>query len=230
MAVVLAYGIAMAFVESAAVLYLRTLYGGVDPIAPRDPPLGTIPDFLAVEVGREAATMLMLATVGWLAGRTLAGRVGAFVAAFGIWDVFYYVFLWLFSGWPGSPLAPDVLFLIPVPWWGPVLAPCLIALLMVCAGSIALAEDAQSGLAAPTRGAWALLGLGGCLCLVAFVLDALMRLPAGLEAAFETRGGAFPWLLYLVGLACASAGAARVVVKPPSRGSPARASGVRPAP
>ena len=63
----------------------------------------------------------------WVAATTLPGRVGAFALAMGVWDIFYYVFLWVFTGWPASIVDPDVLFLIPLPWWGPVISPTLIA-------------------------------------------------------------------------------------------------------
>jgi hypothetical protein len=204
--VVVVYAVAMAYVESAAVLYLRTIIGGVDPVGVRYTPFNPIPDFGWIEIGREAATMVMLATVGWLAGRGVAGRVGAFAIAMGVWDIFYYVFLWVFVGWPASPLAPDVLFLIPLPWWGPVLSPVLLALLMVAGGTGAMAREAGDGLPPPPPQAWLLVLGGGLLCLAAFMADALVALPRGIEAAFSVRGGPFPWALYSLGLALAAVG------------------------
>src|SRR5690349_9252796 len=143
------YAVAMAYVESAAVLYLRTLLGGIDPVGPRHAALDPLPDFAWIEIGREAATMVMLAAVGYLAGRSAAGRIGAFALAMGLWDIFYYVFLWLFAGWPASPLAPDVLFLIPLPWWGPVISPVLTATVIVLAGAAAMARELGDGLPRP---------------------------------------------------------------------------------
>ena len=158
------YAIAMAYIESAAVLYLRTIYGGVDPVGPRHPPFDPVPDFVWIEIGREAATMVMLAAVGYLAASRLAGRIGAFAVAFGVWDIFYYVFLWVFAGWPASPFAPDVLFLLPLPWWGPVVSPMLVAALSVLAGAAAMARELGDGLPLPRRGdALAVLsGIGLC--------------------------------------------------------------------
>lgn len=219
------YAISMAYVESAAVLYLRTIIGGVDPVAPRHTPFNPLPDFAWIEIGREAATILMLATVGWLAGRGVAGRVGAFAIAMGVWDIFYYVFLWLFVGWPGSPLAPDVLFLIPLPWWGPVLSPVLLALLMVAAGTLAMAREAGDGVPRPERLSW-LLVLGGALvCLVSFMADALLALPRGIDAAFSVRGGPFPWPLYTVGLMLAAYGLIQALGRAALPESPPRATG-----
>ena len=39
----------------------------------------------------------------------------------------YYVFLRIICGWPKSLFDWDILFLLPLPWWGPVLAPVSIA-------------------------------------------------------------------------------------------------------
>ena len=208
------YAIAMAYVESAAVLYLRTIYGGVDPVGPRHPPFDPVPDFVWIEIGREAATMVMLAAVGYLAASRLAGRIGAFAVAFGVWDIFYYVFLWVFAGWPASPFAPDVLFLLPLPWWGPVVSPMLVAALIVLAGAAAMARELGDGLPLPRRGdALAVLsGIG--LCLLAFMANALQALPeGGIEAAYYARGGPFPWPVYALGMLVGSAGLLRSLTR-----------------
>jgi hypothetical protein len=194
------YAIAMAFVESASVLYLRTIYGGIDPVGSRRTVFDPLPDFVWVEIGREAATMVMLGSVGWLAGRGAAGRIGAFFMAFGIWDIFYYVFLWVFTGWPGSLMASDVLFLIPLPWWGPVLSPTLLAAIIIVAGAAAMARELGDGVPRPRIGAWLPVVIGLVLCLGAFMADAIAALPRGLEAAYASRGGAFPWPLYTLGV------------------------------
>src|SRR5205085_2463031 len=161
-----AYAIAMAYVESAAVLYLRTIYGGIDPIGPRHTPFNPLPGFVWIEIGREASTMVMLAAVGYLAATSVPGRIGAFAVAMGIWDIFYYVFLWLFAGWPSSPFAPDVLFLIPLPWWGPVVSPVVVAALIVLAGGAAMARELGDGLPRPRRSDVVAVLIGSGLCLV----------------------------------------------------------------
>ena len=208
------YAIAMAYVESAAVLYLRTIYGGIDPVGPRHPVFDPLPDFVWIEIGREAATMVMLAAVGYLAASTLAGRIGAFAIAMGVWDIFYYLFLWLFAGWPSSPLAPDVLFLIPLPWWGPVLSPMLVAGVIVVAGAAAMARELGDGLPRPTRREIVAVLVGAGLCLVAFMANALEVLPrGGIEAAYYARGGPFPWPLYGLGLLVGSVGVVRALCR-----------------
>jgi hypothetical protein len=208
------YAVAMAYVESAAVVYLRTIYGGIDPVGPRHPPIVPLPDFVWIEIGREAATVVMLASVAYLAATSLAGRLGAFAIAMGVWDIFYYVFLWLFAGWPSSPLDPDVLFLIPLPWWGPVLSPVLVAAVIVLAGAAAMAREFGDGLPRPRHRDVVAVLAGAGLCLVAFMANALLALPnGGIEAAYYARGGPFPWPIYALGLLLGSAGLARGVTR-----------------
>ena len=113
----------MAWVEAACVYYLRVLVDRVDPY--QQNPLPMVGVLGQVELVREAATLVMLAAVGMLAGRTRRAQVGYAAVAFGIWDIFYYVFLRAIGDWPRSLFDWDILFLLPLPWWGPVLAPVL---------------------------------------------------------------------------------------------------------
>ena len=163
------YAVAMAAVEAAVVVYLRALHPGPAPVSVL---LTVIPDRLvAVEVAREAATLLMLLAVARLAGATPWERFLYLSVAFGVWDVCYYIWLWIFIGWPPSLLTWDVLFLIPVPWFAPVLAPLVVSLALV-AGSWWLLGRATRG-AAPglARETWALASLGAVLVLLSFTLD-----------------------------------------------------------
>src|SRR5271156_3281024 len=133
--VVVIFAVAMAWVESAVVFYLRSMMNRIEPYQPT--PLPAIGGFAAVELPRELATLVMLFAVGMLAGRTWRARFGYAVIAFGVWDIFYYVFLKVICDWPHSLLDWDILFLLPVPWWGPVLAPVLISVLMILWGTFA---------------------------------------------------------------------------------------------
>lgn len=118
----------MGILEAAVVVYLRQLYYP----AGFDFPLVLIPDrTLSVELTREIATIVMLVCVGLLAGKNRLQKFAYFIFAFGAWDLFYYAGLKFFLGWPPSLLTWDVLFLIPVTWLGPVLAPMICALTMV---------------------------------------------------------------------------------------------------
>src|SRR6266576_2064338 len=110
------YAIAMAAVESAVVVYLRALHEGAAPASVLQYQLPM--RLLSIEAGREAATLVMLITVAVLASRNAWEGLLYFALAFGLWDIFYYVWLWVFIGWPPSLFTWDVLFLIPDPSCG----------------------------------------------------------------------------------------------------------------
>jgi hypothetical protein len=185
----------MAWVEAASVFYIRALVDRIEPYQaiplPLDPALGN------VELWREAATLVMLATLGLLAGRTWRRRVGYAALAFGIWDIFYYVFLRLISGWPRTLLDWDILFLLPLPWWGPVLAPVSIAVVMIVWGTLATQSEE---VAAGSRRAWALGWAGIVLALAVFMADAWRALPNGRQAVMEVLPTTFNWPLFWVAL------------------------------
>jgi hypothetical protein len=201
------YAIAMAYVEGAVVTYLREARGIHDLVHD----LPTQFDRLAgIEIGREAATMVMLLSVAWIAGRRLQDRLGFFVFAFGLWDIAYYFWLAVFNGWPRSPLDWDVLFLIPVPWWGPVLAPTLIAAVM-CIGGAAAVRGADRGVSwrlSWTNAAIAVAGIA--LVLFAFTFDALRAVPDGAHAVARVRPSGFLWELFLPGFVAMSWAGLRV--------------------
>src|SRR6059036_1794537 len=170
--VVATYAAAMAWVESAVVYYLRTMIDRIEPHQPN--PLPIIGGLGKAEMLREAATMLMLLMVGVLAGRTWRARLGYTAIAFGVWDIFYYVFLRVLCGWPHSLFDWDILFLLPLPWWGPVLAPVSIALLMIAWGALVTARPARSrALSAASRFSWRASGTGAALALYVFMADSL---------------------------------------------------------
>src|SRR5262249_53249367 len=85
---VVAFAVAMAWVESAVVFYLRTMLNRIEPYQPN--PLPMIGGLGSAEMIREAATLVMLMAVGILAGRSWRSRFGYVAVAFGIWDIFYY--------------------------------------------------------------------------------------------------------------------------------------------
>ncbi|MCD6338271.1 MAG: hypothetical protein J7M29_02680 [Verrucomicrobia bacterium] len=206
------YAVAMAWMEAAVVLYLRTLSNRIvpyqaDPLPDQWPALGL------AELVREAATMVMLAAVGWLAGRNFRARFGYFLVAFGLWDIFYYVFLRVLTGWPHSLLDWDVLFLIPVPWWGPVIAPALIALLMVATGSLMAHPFFDRNPWRPSRAALAACALGALAALYAFMADALPRIGEGVEALRKVLPERFLWGVYLLGLVGMAAPAADLALR-----------------
>lgn len=132
------FGIAMGFLETAVVVYLRELY------YPEgfSFPLKTMPGHIIItELLRELATIIMLAYVGILSGKNFNQRFAFFLLSFAVWDLFYYVFLKVLLNWPLSVLEWDVLFLIPAPWVGPVLAPCMVSASMILFAVILLYKE-----------------------------------------------------------------------------------------
>ena len=192
------FAMAFAWVEAAIVFYLRTL---VDRLEPHQPdPLPLVEGIVRVELIREAATMLMLVAVGILAGRNRVTRLGYTLVAFGVWDIGYYLFLKPMSGWPDSLLDWDILFLLPLPWWGPILAPMLIALLMITWGTLVTQVGALQGIAFRNRSVLVLGGFGVLLALYVFMADAIPLASQGEAALRRLLPDEFHWPLFLVAL------------------------------
>jgi hypothetical protein len=163
---VTAYAVCMAFLESAVVIYLRQLYYPTEfafPVAPIDPHIAV------TELLRELATMVMLLAPGALLTTKRLERFAWFCFCFGIWDIFYYVFLKAILDWPSSVLDWDILFLVPVVWVGPVLAPCLVSVGLIALGCIILQRRRSDSAFTLARGHWVLLIIAGALVLFTFV-------------------------------------------------------------
>ncbi|HOX24144.1 MAG TPA: hypothetical protein PLL30_00140 [Candidatus Krumholzibacteria bacterium] len=192
------FGIAFGWLEAAVVVYLRRILypdGFALPLSPIDPQLA------AVELAREAATVVMLAAVAGLAGRTRWQRFAAFLVGFGVWDVAYYLGLKLALDWPASLADWDVLFLVPWPWLGPVYAPVAVAILMIGSG-IAVFRREERRPCRADRWSW-LLGAGGALVLL---WTWLRDLDASLRGALPQP---YPLGAFVAGLALLSGCAAR---------------------
>ena len=125
--------IVLAFIEAVVALYLRTIFfpeGFVFPL------VDFISDqrwlqFLRIETCREGAILAVLLCSSWLFGKDFRTRLAYFLTIFAVWDIFYYIWLKVLLGWPSSIMEWDILFLFPVIWAGPVLAPVIIALTML---------------------------------------------------------------------------------------------------
>ncbi len=193
---VVVYAIAMAFVEAAVVVYLRQILAPGDPtVSTPTAGVGAIP---LVEAFREAATIVMLLAVGALAGGDTWERFLWFSCAFGVWDIFYYAWLRLLIGWPGSVFSWDILFLIPVPWTAPVLAPVIISLGLVLGSLWLLRMKEQGAVLRFALWLWALAICGGAIVLLSFMLDYRLAL-AGREPP------AFHWIIFTAGVGVGAA-------------------------
>ena len=162
------FSIAMGYLETAVVAYLRDLYypqGFNFPLKPIDYKNSTI------EFWREAATVIMLYGIGYLSGRNRSQRFAYFIYCFAIWDLFYYIFLKLLIDWPASLFTWDLLFLIPMPWVGPVLAPCLVSISLIITAFLMLYFN-EKGNNARMKVTERLLIISGCLIiLISFMKD-----------------------------------------------------------
>ena len=162
------FAVAMGLLESSVVIYLRELY------YPEgfNFPIRRIPYHISiVEIWREVATIIMLIGIGYAAGKNLLERFAYLCYAFAIWDLFYYVFLYVFIAWPESIFTWDLLFLLPFPWVGPVWAPCLVSLLMIVASILIVRKKHRNPGFRIRPFWWIILVLGALNCIVAFMLD-----------------------------------------------------------
>lgn len=155
------FSIAMAALESAVVVYLRALYY----------PDGFSVAFklidesiVRVELLRELATLVMLVTVGYIAGRNFVERMAYFLLSFAVWDIFYYAWLKVLIDWPGSIMEWDILFLIPFTWLGPVFAPLVCSITMIILATVLLRSHRSV-----SNIVWACLISGSMLILFTFL-------------------------------------------------------------
>ena len=204
---IIAFALAMGYLEAAVVVYLRDLfYPGGFAFPARTMSL----HHAVIELGREAATIVMLLAVAFIAETTRRGRFACFMILFGIWDLAYYLFLWITISWPESLLTWDLLFLIPVIWTGPVLAPVLVSVLLVAAGLLYYARREASEVIVIPRLEWAIAMGGGAVIFLSFGLN---HLPV-YEGAVPAR---FAWEVFAAGMAMGIAVLARVARRITSR-------------
>ncbi len=187
------FATAFAFVESAVVIYLRALYypGGFSF------PLRLLAtDHVAVELAREFSTLVMIGAVASLAATRPWERFGFFIFTFGVWDIFFYFWLKVCIGWPTSLLDWDILFLIPLPWIGPVIAPVLIALMLAVCGVLIVFRSGR-GMAMRVLPATIALWLcGTAVILYTFLVDAGATLHGMMPLPYRYELLGFGLLLY----------------------------------
>jgi hypothetical protein len=201
--VVVIFAIAMAWVEAAVVFDLRTFVDRIQPYQPD--PLPLIGKLGPVELVREFATLVMLGTAGWLAGWSGPTRLGFSALAFGIWDIFYYVFLKVMCDWPRSLLDWDILFLLPLPWWGPVMAPVLIAGLMIVWGTLITQFRPEEERPCWIWLSWLFNFLGSSIALLVFMQDSGRVADQGVAVIRQVLPTRFNWPLFLIALTLMSA-------------------------
>ncbi len=190
------FSVSMAYLESAVVVYLRELYypnGFLFPIK-------LIPEkIILIELGRESATILMLFSVALISGKLFAEKISFFLFAFGVWDIFYYLWLKVLINWPESLLTDDLLFLIPVPWISPVLAPVIVSVVFILFSYFSLKETEAAIELKFNLFSIALIITGVGLIFICFIWDYEKRLVS--ESPVD-----FMWLVFIAGLLIMSTG------------------------
>ena len=187
---ILILSIAFAYIESAVVIYLRSLYfpNGF-PF-----PLQTFNNsHLLIELGREVATIIMLIGLGYLIGKNFLQRFALFMFAFGVWDIFYYIWLKIFINWPESFFSWDILFLIPLPWLGPVLSPIIVSVCLILSSIIILIFEDQEYPLSFNAMEWITVVLMGLIIIYTYLQNSLVSIIQ--NVAFN-----YSWTLFFVSL------------------------------
>ena len=197
------FSIAMAYLESAVVVYLRYLYYPMGFIFP----IKMIPNqTLFIELGREAATIIMLLAIALLSSKLKRQRIFFFFFAFGVWDIFYYIWLKIFINWPQTLLADDLLFLIPVPWIAPIVAPILISVLFITISIMALKKIEKGKQVEISKTNAAIILVGVLLILISFMWNYQERL-------ISTSPVEFFWMVFIIGLLLMIAGGINIILQ-----------------
>ena len=184
------FSVAFGFIEATVVIYLRQIYypeGFSFPIK-------IISDkTIFTEYLRELATLILIFSASYVAGKTKMEKFGYFMYIFGIWDIFFYIFLKIFINWPSSILEYDLLFLIPVAWVGPVLAPVIISVLLITAGVLIIYFENNNYKIYTTKLLWFMEILGGFIVFISFILS------AG-DVIKQVYPAHFYWWIFLTGV------------------------------
>ena len=183
------WGVVFGYMEAAVVVYLREIYY---PEGFAFPLVNIHDRILLTEVLREAATLLILWATASLTYKRLQSRFAAFFVLFGLWDIFYYIFLKLLLHWPESMNTWDILFLIPAPWVGPIWAPVLVSIGFIYMGTTLLFHNHKKHFFDFDR-RFILLELFSALLII---LSFLIPGSSLLEENSQTH---FPWYLFLAG-------------------------------
>ncbi len=146
-----------------------------------------------IELGREAATIIMLLIIGLIAGSDVSKKLGYFLIAFGVWDIFYYIWLYVFIQWPKSLFEWDILFLIPVPWWAPVITPILISLLLILTGYFLI----KGRITKIKSIDWILVVLSILTILFTFMEDSIGIIISGSGDLTIVRPTGYSWILFI---------------------------------
>ena len=162
------FAASMGYFESAIVIYLRQIVypgGFAFPLQPISKELAT------TEIIREAFSLLMLISVSMLTGKTATRRFAYFIFSFAVWDIFYYIFLKILINWPESLMTMDILFLLPVAWVGPVIAPLILSVAMILFALLILYYSARHEQVQLKTRELLMLITGSVVVIISFIQD-----------------------------------------------------------
>jgi len=207
------FAISMGIFEGAVVVYLREIYyplGFAFPLTPMDNHI------VITELIREFASLIMLLSIGFIAGKNFSQRFAWFIYSFAVWDIIYYVFLYAILSWPESLITWDILFLLPVTWTGPVIAPVIISLLMILLALTIYHYNRRSEFKVKIfRKEWIILISGSIIVFISFIWDYCRFLIKNISYnEFKTKSISeklfdlsvkyipenFPWIILLSGI------------------------------
>jgi hypothetical protein len=196
----LIFGVAMAFLEAAIVVFLRKIWGltALFPIQN----IFSNPDnleILRIEFGREAATLVMLIAISCALGKNAWQRMAYLLFLFGVWDIFYYVWLWALIGWPSSLVTWDILFFLPYTLVSPVYAPIAVSIVMIFSGMMIIHAQKRQVILQSTPRFWIMELLAFSLVYVSMVWEYMIGTLKKNPAASETELN-YPWLMLIIGL------------------------------
>ena len=160
--------IALAFMESAVVVYLREI------LYPEgfSFPLAKFEGHLAVtEILREVSTLVILVAIAIITAKKFSEGFAWFVYCFAIWDIFYYVFLKALIDWPASLFDWDILFLLPVTWTGPVISPLIVCITMITLMAVILYFYSRGVDTKIKPVEWIMMIAGAVIVIVSFTWD-----------------------------------------------------------
>jgi len=204
------FALALAQVEASIAVYLRNLFYPENPLQLFPMPMFSQHD-INIEMSREAATVVMIVALVYLIKGRMLRRFAAFLFLFGLWDIFYYIFLKLMMDWPQNWSEWDLLFLIPLPWMAPWLTAAMIAVIFVVFGATILTKGIDASISqmiASYKLPLILFTLGAVAGVISFLLPALPLLQNG-ELGAAMQGfvpSRFSWLSYVIGILLMLAG------------------------
>ena len=203
------FSIAFGYIEAAVVVYLRTIFhpdGFTFPLIGFG--AGSLwKPLLLTEIGREAATIVLIFTAALLFGQDSQQRFAYFLVIFAVWDIFYYVWLKVILNWPASIMDWDILFLMPITWASPVLAPVLICVTLLVFSVIILYRSWCARPLKATLADWLVFCVAGSVVVACFCI-------AGRHITKPDFRSHFHWSLFALGYVSAVAVFLKCILKP----------------